>query len=101
MRERGAKGRLSRRQVLSGGAAAAIAGGLGFPKPAIAQGISGEIGFATNEWTLPHSGKVLRMITQNFNKKYPNVKVNEIAIPFAGFHDQILTQLAARHLPHR
>jgi multiple sugar transport system substrate-binding protein len=91
---RGIAGRLSRRQVLKGGAAAAALG-LGFPAPAIAQGISGEIAFATNEWTLPHTARVLRQITQNFYKKYPNVKVNEIAIPFAGFHDQILTQLAA------
>ena len=88
--------KVTRRQVLAGGVALGAASALGaFPAPAIAQGISGEIQFATNEWTLPHSGKVLRMITQNFNKKYPNVKVNEVAIPFAGFHDQILTQLAA------
>ena len=85
----------TRRQVLGGAAALGAVSALGVPSPAIAQGISGEIAFATHEWTLPHSGKVLRMITENFYKKHPNVKVNEIAIPFAGFHDQILTQLTA------
>jgi multiple sugar transport system substrate-binding protein len=95
MQVKGSNGALTRRQILRSGAALGTAAAFGFPAPAIAQGITGELAFATNEWTLPHSGKVLRMITESFVKKHPNVKVNEIAIPFAGFHDQILTQLAA------
>ncbi len=80
---------VTRRKILAASALAGLAA------PALAQGVSGEVAFATNEWTLPHTGRVLRRITENFNKKYPNVRIREVAIPFAGFHDQMLTQLTA------
>lgn len=84
----------TRRRIVAG-AALAAAGALRFPTPALAQGVSGEVAFATNEWTLPHTGRVLRRITANFTQKFPNVRIREVAIPFAGFHDQMLTQLTA------
>src|SRR4051812_13260539 len=78
------------RRGLIGAAAAS-----GLAMPAIAQGISGEIAFATFEWTLPHTGGVLRKITQSFMKKSPNVTVREIPTPASGYADQIFTQLTA------
>lgn len=83
---------LTRRALLKSSAVAAASG---LAMPAIAQGISGEIAFATFEWTLPHTGSVLRKITQSFVKKYPNVTVREIPIPASGYADQIFTQLTA------
>src|SRR3954447_9295659 len=80
---------LERRTLLAGAAAATLA------SPAIAQGVSGEFSFATNEWTLPNTARVLRRLNESFSRKYPNVNVREVAIPFAGFHDQMLTQLTA------
>ena len=70
---------VTRRKILAASALAGLAA------PALAQGVSGEVAFATNEWTLPHTGRVLRRSTENFNKKYPNVRIREVAIPFAGF----------------
>jgi multiple sugar transport system substrate-binding protein len=64
--------------------------------PAIAQSeVAGEITFATSEWTLPHTARVLRKISETFTAKYPNARVREVAYPYAGFHDQMLTQLTA------
>jgi ABC-type glycerol-3-phosphate transport system substrate-binding protein len=84
---------LTRRALIKTSALVAASSGLAMP--AIAQGISGEIAFATFEWTLPHTGGVLRKITQAFMKKYPNVTVREIPIPASGYADQIFTQLTA------
>lgn len=81
------------RRVLLKGAAAGAAASLG--TPLFAQGLSGEIVFATFEWNLPHTGSVLRAITKSFNEKYPNVKVREVPIPAGGYADQVLTQLTA------
>ncbi|MBN9061218.1 MAG: extracellular solute-binding protein [Rhizobiales bacterium] len=87
-------GKLSRRRMLAGGGAAMAAGSLAMP--AIAQpAITGEVTFATNEWTLPHTARVLRRISETFSAKYPGAKVREIPYPYAGFHDQMLTQLTA------
>jgi len=83
---------ISRRRVLQGAAGAAAAT-LG--TPLFAQGLSGEVVFASFEWNLPHTGSVLRAITKSFNDKYPNVKVREVPIPAGGYADQVLTQLTA------
>jgi len=93
--------RMSRRGVLKGiGAATAAACALPrLATPALATGISGEIAFATFEWTLPHTGGVLRAITERFNQKYPDVTIREIPIPSTGYSDQILTQLTAGSPP--
>lgn len=82
---------LNRRDLLKlvGTAAVSLAA------PAIAQGLTSEFSFATNEWTLPQTARVLRRLTETFNQKHPDVRVREVAIPFAGFHDQLLTQLTA------
>jgi multiple sugar transport system substrate-binding protein len=84
--------RVGRRATLLGALGAAATP---LARPAIAQGVSGEIAFATFEWTLPHTGSVLRTISESFMRKHPNVRVREIPIPATGFHDQILTQLTA------
>jgi multiple sugar transport system substrate-binding protein len=90
-----ARGGVSRRRFLQGTAAAAglAATGLG-ARPASAA-VSGDISFATFEWSLPHTGSVLRAVTETFNKKYPDAKVVEVNLPNSGYHDQILTQLTA------
>jgi multiple sugar transport system substrate-binding protein len=96
--------KISRREFLryAGASAAAAAGGAALARyvpaiaaPAVPRAVSGEVAFATFEWTLPHTGSVLRAITQQFRQKYPNATVREIPIPSTGYHDQILTQLIA------
>src|SRR5687767_54967 len=85
---------LSRRSFMATGGA--LISGVSFPMPAIAQSeVAGEITFATSEWTLPHTARVLRKISETFTAKYPNARVREVAYPYAGFHDQMLTQLTA------
>jgi ABC-type glycerol-3-phosphate transport system substrate-binding protein len=89
-------GRFTRRILLGAGLGLAAAP---LPRPLYAQGLSGEVTISTFEWTLPHTGSVLRAITQSFQQKHPNVRVREIPTPAPGFHDQILTQLTARTPP--
>ncbi len=96
--------RVTRREFLMGtGAVMAAAAGStlagsrlarAFAAPAV-RSLSGEVNFSTFEWTLPHTGSVLRAITKTFNDKYPNVRIREIPLPSTGYHDQILTQLMA------
>lgn len=90
-----ASGGMTRRRFLQGTAVATglAATGLG-ARPAFAK-VEGDITFATFEWSLPHTGSVLRAVTETFNKKYPDAKVVEINLPNSGYHDQILTQLTA------
>ncbi len=94
---RAGRGSLSRRRFLWGTAAAAGFGmaGVGLKAtPAFAK-VSGDIAFATFEWSLPHTGSVLRAVSETFSKKYPDAKVVEVNLPSSGYHDQILTQLTA------
>lgn len=97
------QGTLSRREFLKvAGAGAAAAGGAvlsryvpGVMAAPASRAISGDIVFATFEWTLPHTGSVLRGISQSFTQKYPNARVREVPTPSTGYHDQMLTQLIA------
>lgn len=82
----------TRRRILQGAAGVAAAS-LG--APVFAQGLTGEVVFASFEWNLPHTGSVLRAITKSFNEKYPNVRIREVPIPASGYADQVLTQLTA------
>lgn len=84
-----------RRFIFTAGSAAAIGGMPGTGWAQAGRGVSGEIAFASFEWTLPHTGSVLRQITKSFVEKNPRASVREIPIPSSGFHDQILTQLTA------
>ncbi len=87
---------LHRRSFLAGVAGSAAAAIGTRPRRASAQSaLSGEVAFATFEWNTPHTGSVLRALTQSFNQRYPNVRIREIPIPAGGYHDQILTQLTA------
>lgn len=91
------RSRVTRRRFLQGTAAAAglAATGVGLgARPAFAK-VAGDISFATFEWSLPHTGSVLRAVTETFSKKYPDAKVVEVNLPNSGYHDQILTQLTA------
>ena len=81
----------NRRGALGG----ALAASASITRARAQSGPSGEIAFATFEWTLPHTGSVLRAISKSFTDKHPNARVREIPIPATGFHDQILTQLTA------
>jgi len=84
---------LDRRTFVAGMAAAA--GGLALARPALAQGVSGDVTFATFEWTMANTGSVLRKVSESFVAANPDVTIREVPLPAAGYHDQILTQLTA------
>ena len=58
-----------------------------------------ELTAAMPDWLQPGSSDTLKKIKASFEKSHPNVKVVEVAIPFAQFHDQMLTQFNAESPP--
>ncbi len=95
---------LSRRELLKGAVATALAAGAsgalvsGLDGTAEAQGTV-EIELSTWHWTEPERGDALRKLVAAFTKEHPNIRVKEGSIPYPRYEDTMMVRLAGGSAP--